>query len=97
MSVADACCPSLPVQMSMLVLDEADRMLDMGFEPQIRDLMDFMPGMHADLRHSYPTATVFICKTSSSRPAVDCSMHIIVRAGLCAPMSVGWMTGEDKE
>lgn len=39
-------------RVSYVVLDEADRMLDMGFEPQIRDIMQNLPTPHQTLLFS---------------------------------------------
>lgn len=39
-------------RVSFVVLDEADRMLDMGFEPQIRDVMMSLPDDHQTLLFS---------------------------------------------
>ena len=39
-------------RISYVVLDEADRMLDMGFEPQIKDIMQNLPTPHQTLLFS---------------------------------------------
>ncbi|KAH8490605.1 hypothetical protein H0E87_022948 [Populus deltoides] len=40
------------LRISFIVLDEADRMLDMGFEPQIREIMRNLPEKHQTLLFS---------------------------------------------
>ena len=53
-------CPSSPAlqnntslnRVSFVVLDEADRMLDMGFEPQIREVMQNLKQRHQTLLFS---------------------------------------------
>ena len=39
-------------RVSLVILDEADRMLDMGFEPQIREVMQNLPTPHQTLLFS---------------------------------------------
>jgi ATP-dependent RNA helicase DDX23/PRP28 len=41
------------LQCNYVVLDEADRMIDMGFEPQVQAILDAMPSSNMKVRSFY--------------------------------------------
>ncbi|MFA6410817.1 MAG: DEAD/DEAH box helicase [Candidatus Buchananbacteria bacterium] len=57
-------------QISILILDEADRMLDMGFAPQIKRILQAMPQKHQTMLFSatMPSDIVNIAKTYMQFP-----------------------------
>ena len=44
------------INIRYFVLDEADRMLDMGFEPQLNEILDFMPKQITDNTRPLPSS-----------------------------------------
>lgn len=77
-----SCCPGLVrelsflMQVSYLVLDEADRMLDMGFEPQIQKIVARIPRQRQTLFYSatWPKEV----KSIASQFVVNQTVHVFI-------------------
>lgn len=75
-------------RVTYLVLDEADRMLDMGFEPQIRKIVNQVKTEPFDERASICAS---VDSSRSSNGALECNV-----APRCSRHSGGVFTGSDK-